>query len=273
MTLIDDDSLDLSTLTEIGKGSFSKIYKCFSKKEGRFIVLKKALCPMALENNRREYEILSLFDFEGVSKAFFISHNILSLEFIDGITLESFMEILVKERRNLSEENMIEIVKKLICILDYIHSCGVFHRDIKPENIMINPSKGDGEYDVKLIDFGLAVRTTEGKIAISAGSPLYMSPEMLMSSISRTRTMIASSDVWSMGLTIIEFLMLKHPYPHFDYTDMNDAKVKMIGIIYRLHDYVSLPLKDEKIKSIIFSMVNVDYHKRPTAKQLLESLQ
>lgn len=52
---------------------------------------------------------------------------------------------------DVSQEEIYEMFKKCICIIESIHKCSIIHRDIKPDNFMI---KND---DVYLIDFGLAL--------------------------------------------------------------------------------------------------------------------
>jgi len=39
--------------------------------------------------------------------------------------------------------------------MDFIHNKGVVHRDVKLDNILIN-KREDGEYKVKVADFGMA---------------------------------------------------------------------------------------------------------------------
>jgi len=81
-------------------------------------------------------------------------------------------------RVKLSEHQCAQIMKGIFSGLEYLHDCvNVIHRDLKPENIVIV------DYDdlttVKLIDFGLAVKSTKSSIQDYAkcGTLLYTPPE------------------------------------------------------------------------------------------------
>jgi WD40 repeat protein/serine/threonine protein kinase len=91
--------------------------------------------------------------------------------------------------------------------LDYAHREGVIHRDIKPSNLLLDP---DGR--VWVTDFGLA--KTEGDALTNTGDVVgtvrYMAPERFRG-WSDPR-----SDVYSLGLTLYEMLLLR---PAFDEAD------------------------------------------------------
>jgi serine/threonine protein kinase len=59
-------------------------------------------------------------------------------------------------RKHIFNEAQIKIImEQALLALDFIHKKGIVHRDIKLENILIN-NKSEGEYDVKIADFGMA---------------------------------------------------------------------------------------------------------------------
>ena len=66
------------------------------------------------------------------------------------------------------------------------------HRDIKPDNIMITDNN-----TVRLIDFGLSKATRNKKnFTTVAGTPYYMSPEVLNGSYGK------EADIWSLGVVL-----------------------------------------------------------------------
>lgn len=112
------------------------------------------------------------------------------LEYIDG--KELFDEIIKDER--LDEAKAAQIMEQVICAIQYCHEHGVLHRDLKPENIMVldpcaatmsrsftmsGALAAEGELEIKLIDFGLAMLTrfSRNRAPLMAGTEAYLSPE------------------------------------------------------------------------------------------------
>ena len=88
-----------------------------------------------------------------------------------------------------------------LAYLKYEHR---LHRDIKPQNILLN---SDGQ--VKLTDFGIAreLENSIGKAMTIVGTFKYMSPERILG-----EPYTYSSDVWSLGLVLLECATGKYPY-------------------------------------------------------------
>lgn len=79
---------------------------------------------------------------------------------------------LICRKGKLPQKAAIYYFRQLLEALAYIHSNGFAHRDIKPENLLF-----DAEWDLKLIDFAFAVKTSEKQTSI-VGTPGYLAPEM-----------------------------------------------------------------------------------------------
>ncbi len=93
--------------------------------------------------------------------------------------------------------------------LERAHAAGVVHRDIKPGNLMLAP---DGR--MMLADFGLAVRADQRYLAGCVGTPRYLSPEMLAcwAGCSTASGLDERLDIWGLGLTLLELLVLRPIY-------------------------------------------------------------
>ncbi|CAJ0578124.1 unnamed protein product, partial [Mesorhabditis spiculigera] len=84
----------------------------------------------------------------------------------------------------------------------FLASQNIMHRDIKPENCVARTSG-----HVKLTDFGVS-KLMEGSVADSiVGTSAYMAPERIHGGEYKIE-----SEIWSMGLTFLEFATGRHPF-------------------------------------------------------------
>lgn len=94
--------------------------------------------------------------------------------------------------------------------LSHAHERGIIHRDLKPANILLTD-----EGQPLLLDFNLAEDIKlQGALAAMLGGTLpYMSPEHLEAFLGETQPVDARSDLYALGLILIELLLGRHPFP------------------------------------------------------------
>ncbi len=165
-----------------------------AKRYGRWWLLKglsqeaagKTLCQQQL---RKELEILMLMQHPAVVTTYGMEEvaplgRCIVMEYVDGVTLDSWQQQTDKSRRRRAARKLTEAVA-------YIHSKGIAHRDLKPQNILVTRN---GE-QVKLIDFGLADTDSHAVLKQPAGTLYYMSPEQQQGSVADGR-----NDIYSLGV-------------------------------------------------------------------------
>lgn len=109
-------------------------------------------------------------------------------------------------------ETKIGLIAQLLRALAFVHRRGILHRDLKPSNVLVV------EGEIKLLDFGVAVRVTDG--AGIAGTLAYIAPEILAN-----RPPSPASDLYSLGIIFFQMLTEQFPYSMDSITRMYNELV------------------------------------------------
>lgn len=205
-------SLDeLQFLEELGRGNYGVVSKVLHKPTGVLMAMKEV--RLELEENKftqilMELEVLHkcdspyIVDFYG---AFFVEGAVyMCMEFMDGGSLDKCYGNGVRDEACLAY--ITECVIRGLKELKDKHN--IIHRDVKPTNILVN-SLGK----VKLCDFGVSGNLVASLAKTNIGCQSYMAPERIKTMNPDDATYSVQSDIWSLGLTILEIAAGSYPYP------------------------------------------------------------
>ncbi|KAH9501374.1 Calcium/calmodulin-dependent protein kinase type II subunit gamma, variant 3 [Dermatophagoides farinae] len=164
-------------------------------------------------------------------------------------------------REYYSEADASHCIQQILESVNHCHMNNVVHRDLKPENLLL-ASKAKGAA-VKLADFGLAIEVQGEQQAWYgfAGTPGYLSPEVL-----KKDPYGKPVDIWACGV-ILYILLVGYP-PFWD----EDQHRLYAQIKAGAYDYPS-PEWDTvtpEAKNLINSMLTVNPAKRITAAEALK---
>ena len=196
----------------LGTGGMGEVYRAEDTKLKRTVALKRlapALRADSLYRHRflEEAERASRFSDAHVAAVYDVLEEhgeiFLILEYVEGQNLRQRL------REPLSLDEFFTIAIQCAEALVSAHRQGIVHCDIKPENIMLT-STGQ----VKILDFGVAKHlprsdqsSTVDRAGTFAGTPAYMSPEVLLEQAPDGR-----ADVFSLGVVFYEVLTGQHPF-------------------------------------------------------------
>ena len=184
----------------------------------------------------------------------------LILEYVEGQNLRQRL------RQPLSLEEFFTIAMQCAEALVSAHGHGIVHCDIKPENIMLT-SAGK----IKILDFGVAKHlprsdqsSTVDRAGTFAGTPAYMSPEVLLERVPDGR-----ADIFSLGVVFYEVLTGQHPFLANSFVATSDR--------IRAETPASIRIFNRSVSRDLDALVNKAMAKDPAqryagAQELLDAL-
>ncbi|XP_041065984.1 calcium/calmodulin-dependent protein kinase type II subunit beta isoform X23 [Carcharodon carcharias] len=250
---------------ELGKGAFSIVRRCVKLSTGQEYAAKiintKKLSARDHQKLEREARICRLLKHSNIVRL----HDSISEEgfhylVFDLVTGGELFEDIVA-REYYSEADASHCIQQILEAVLHCHQMGVVHRDLKPENLLL-ASKCKGAA-VKLADFGLAIEVQGEQQAWFgfAGTPGYLSPEVL-----RKEAYGKPVDIWACGV-ILYILLVGYP-PFWD----EDQHKLYQQIKAGAYDFPS-PEWDTvtpEAKNLINQMLTINPAKRITATEALK---
>ncbi|XP_057668166.1 serine/threonine-protein kinase 10 isoform X3 [Diorhabda carinulata] len=196
---------------ELGDGAYGKVYKAQHKHTGQLAAAK--MCRLDGEDDLSDFmieiDILSEIKHPNIvelHEAFQKEQQLwLLIEYCDGGALDSIMTELEKP---LNEVQIAYVCQNMCKGLQFLHKSHVIHRDLKAGNVLLTMAGG-----VKLADFGVSAKnkSTLQKHDTFIGTPYWMAPEVVLCETFRDNPYDYKVDIWSMGITLIEFAQMEPP--------------------------------------------------------------
>ncbi|EGR34026.1 protein kinase domain protein [Ichthyophthirius multifiliis] len=260
-------------LAQIGKGNYARVYSAVQKSSGvKFAVkcfqkqklqeIDKGMLSLHNElkimRKIKEHEnVIKLFEvFEGENTFYFV------MEIVDGNSL--YEEIKKKQNKPFHEDEIKDILQKLIKGISYLQQFNIMHRDIKPENILLE--RKEGKNTVKIVDFGLASFADEFPyIFPKCGTPGFVAPE-IANLIDKSKGYSIICDVFSIGVIFHILLTGESIFPGKKFNDVL-TKNKQCEINWNSQLYDGLNIY---CKNLLQNMLQKCPEKRINCQECLE---
>ena len=246
----------------LGIGTFKKIYKGYDYNLGREV----AWCEINREQGNTQNISLIIKNIENIIK---LKHPNL-LDYIAVYYKEDTNKVIIitellqggnlKEYRKYQKKLKVKLVKKwlrqILSALDFLHSNNLIHHDIKSKNILVDRISGD----LKLGDLIFAEKLGQnGFYSKYVGKEEYMAPEV------KEGKYTFKADIYSLGLTIVQFITMEKPYKEYSRKkELYEAKKNGI------YPLVFNNIKNEDIKNFI-ALCLQEEKSRPSCKELLNN--
>lgn len=189
----------------VSKSGFNRLFK--AERYGRFHVLKALKeefmhQPFAEQMLHKEFVISYPLDHPNICRTLAeemvpkLGH-VLVQEYVDGMNLRQWMD-----QSEPTPEQARSLLLEICSAVSYLHNRQIIHRDIKPENVMVTRN---GQH-AKLIDFNLSDGDSFSQLKESAGTRIYMAPEVIEGeSLPDQR-----ADIYSLGILIGQMAQRLH---------------------------------------------------------------
>ncbi|MEP7358988.1 MAG: serine/threonine-protein kinase, partial [Anaerolineales bacterium] len=201
-------------IEHLGRGGMAEVYKAYQPNLDRYVALKLMHAFLAADQDfisrfEREAKNVAALRHPNIVQVYdFDVHNgtpFMVMEYIEGGTLKSHLEDLMRAGQKQTLAEAIHIVGEIGQALSYAHSRQMIHRDVKPANVLLEKTGR-----VILTDFGIAKILTGPSYTVTGatiGTPAYMSPEQGLGRPGDHR-----SDIYALGVMLYQLATGQLPY-------------------------------------------------------------
>ncbi|CAD8148430.1 unnamed protein product [Paramecium octaurelia] len=262
--------IDLTS--SLGKGSFGEVYIGKDTKTQEILAIKvtslkgnEKQIDQTIKLCQNECQIMQRLNHPNLVKFHQLQrtqNNVyFMMEYCEGGTLNQYIERKCNKSqlKYLAETEARIILSQIVNGYQEMYNQNIVHRDLKPSNILIN--KGVA----KISDFGFSkiLNDFDNQILMTfAGTPLYMSPQILTQQLSRQYS--TKTDIWSLGIIFYEVLYGQTPWKA---SSINELMMKIQSVPIR---FPATPRVSDQMKQIISKMLIVDEKDRMSWDELFQ---
>ncbi|CAK93077.1 unnamed protein product (macronuclear) [Paramecium tetraurelia] len=262
--------IDLTS--SLGKGSFGEVYIGKDTKTQEILAIKvtslkgnEKQIDQTIKLCQNECQIMSRLNHPNLVKFYSFQrtqNNIyFMMEYCEGGTLNQYIDRKCNKSqlKYLAETEARIILSQIVNGYKEMYNQNIVHRDLKPSNILIN--KGVA----KISDFGFSkiLNDFDNQILMTfAGTPLYMSPQILTQQLSRQYS--TKTDIWSLGIIFYEVLYGQIPWKA---SSIHELMMKIQSVPIK---FPATPRVSDQMKQIISKMLIVDEKDRMSWDELFQ---
>lgn len=186
--------------TATGAGAWEKAQELFAREAAILYQIQHPQIPQFRER------------FEQDQRLFLVQ------DYVAGKTYRALLDERKAKDQTFTEAEVLQLMRSLLPVIEYIHGRGIIHRDISPENIILRES----DRLPVLIDFGVVKELATKLNSLNAATPAttvgklgYAPSEQMQSGRA-----YPSSDLYALAVTVLVLLTGKEPQELFDETQL-----------------------------------------------------
>eukprot|EP00727_Mastigamoeba_balamuthi_P014264 m51a1_g9460 putative mitogen-activated protein kinase kinase kinase 3-like (2820) ;mRNA; f:513979-524589 len=249
----------------IGSGAYGSVYLGMNTESTELMAVKQI--PVARDNRdacaeidmfRKEVALLKALEHPNIVRYLGMSTDADSLNIFLEYVPSGSITSLLRKFGTFCETVVRSYTEQILRGLQYLHNRMIVHRDIKGANILV-----DGNGTLKLTDFGASKRLERlagcdcGQHSLK-GTPHWMAPEVI-----EQNCCCRQSDVWSLGITVIEMATGKPPYSELD----------SVPVLFKIANSACPPpippVLSAEATEFVSLCLRINYLERPNATRLL----